>query len=205
MHLPHSGVCQWLVQSGASRSPSFSHAISISRLPSTRFFSQQPTFAHSILSSRYGPRATYHAPCIRLLGIRSFSVQSQLRDRHPSHSGDTNTLSGNTIESLLSKTHQGSKTNETSVGHADTQSLPGPLDGIRVLDLTRVLGAEVIKIENPRGGDDTRAWGPPFAQNKDPNDASPRESAYFLGVNRNKKSITVNLRSDQGRQLVHDL
>lgn len=67
------------------------------------------------------------------------------------------------------------------------------------------LGAEVIKIENPRGGDDTRAWGPPFAPNKDPKDTSPRESAYFLGVNRNKKSITVNLRSGQGRQLVHDL
>ncbi|KAG0355676.1 hypothetical protein BG005_005379 [Podila minutissima] len=217
MHPPHSGAYRWLVQSGASRSPSLSHAISISRLPSTRLFSQQPASTQSILSSQYYPRATHHAPCTRLLGIRTFSVQSQLRDRHPSHSGDTNTLSGNTIESLLSKTHQGSKTNETSVEHVDTQPLPGPLDGIRVLDLTRVLagpyctqllgdlGAEVIKIENPRGGDDTRAWGPPFAPNKDPKDTSPRESAYFLGVNRNKKSITVNLRSGQGRQLVHDL
>jgi len=63
----------------------------------------------------------------------------------------------------------------------------------------------VIKIENPCGGDDTRAWGPPFAENKDPSDTSTRESAYFLGVNRNKKSITVNLRSEQGRQLVHEL
>lgn len=144
MHPPHSGAYRWLVQSGASRSPSLSHAISISRLPSTRLFSQQPASTQSILSSQYYPRATHHAPCTRLLGIRTFSVQSQLRDRHPSHSGDTNTLSGNTIESLLSKTHQGSKTNETSVEHVDTQPLPGPLDGIRVLDLTRVLGIEIF-------------------------------------------------------------
>ncbi|ORZ22894.1 CoA-transferase family III domain-containing protein [Lobosporangium transversale] len=67
------------------------------------------------------------------------------------------------------------------------------------------LGAEVIKIENPKGGDDTRAWGPPFAKNMDPSDSTPPESAYFLGVNRNKKSITVNIRSVEGRQLIHDL
>jgi crotonobetainyl-CoA:carnitine CoA-transferase CaiB-like acyl-CoA transferase len=65
-----------------------------------------------------------------------------------------------------------------------------PLTGIRVLDLTRILagplctqylgdlGAEIIKIENPKGGDDTRAWGPPFLGT---------ESAYYLGINRNKK------------------
>ncbi|KAI8596692.1 CoA-transferase family III domain-containing protein [Dissophora ornata] len=64
--------------------------------------------------------------------------------------------------------------------------------------------AEVIKIENPRGGDDTRSWGPPFAKNVDPSDHA-QESAYFLGVNRNKKSITVNIRSAEGRQLLHDL
>ncbi|KAK3819873.1 MAG: CoA-transferase family III domain-containing protein [Benniella sp.] len=64
--------------------------------------------------------------------------------------------------------------------------------------------AEVIKIENPKGGDDTRAWGPPFAKNLDPSDPA-QESAYFLGVNRNKKSITVNLRSEEGKQLIHDL
>ncbi|KAG0202757.1 hypothetical protein BGX28_004800 [Mortierella sp. GBA30] len=103
----------------------------------------------------------------------------------------------------------------------------GPLDGYRVLDLTRVLGtraftltadepgpyctqllgdlgAEVIKIENPKGGDDTRAWGPPFAKNIDPSDTM-HESAYFLGVNRNKKSITVNLRSEEGRKVIRDL
>ncbi|GAA5814533.1 hypothetical protein MFLAVUS_008030 [Mucor flavus] len=92
-----------------------------------------------------------------------------------------------------------------------------PLEGIRVLDLTRVLagpyctmmlgdmGAEVIKIENPIGGDDTRAWGPPFASNKDATDTSPGESAYFLCVNRNKKSVTVNMKSEGGKQLIMDL
>ncbi|KAG0338620.1 hypothetical protein BG000_003666, partial [Podila horticola] len=140
MHPPHSGAYRWLVQSGASRTPCLSHAISITRLPSTRFFSQRPASPHSLLSlQQYHPRATYHASCTRLLGIRAFSIQSQLRDRHPSHGGDTNTLSGHTIESLLSKTHQGSKTHGASAGQADAQPLPGPLDGIRVLDLTRVL------------------------------------------------------------------
>jgi formyl-CoA transferase len=84
----------------------------------------------------------------------------------------------------------------------------GPLYGIRVLDLTRVLagpyctmflgdlGAEVVKIEEPGVGDDTRGWGPPFAGG---------ESAYFLCVNRNKKSVTVDLKSKQGVWLVRRL
>src|SRR6266545_8225500 len=84
----------------------------------------------------------------------------------------------------------------------------GPLDGIRVLDLTRVLagpyctmflgdlGAEVVKVEQPGVGDDTRGWGPPFAG---------RESAYFLCVNRNKKSITVDLKTDDGVDLIRRL
>ena len=84
----------------------------------------------------------------------------------------------------------------------------GPLDGIRVLDLTRVLagpyctmflgdmGAEIVKIEQPVGGDDTRNWGPPFAGG---------ESAYFLCVNRNKKSLAVDLRSAAGVRLLHRL
>ena len=78
---------------------------------------------------------------------------------------------------------------------------PGPLDGVRVLDLTRVLagpyctmflgdlGAEVVKVEQPGVGDDTRGWGPPFAGG---------ESAYFLCVNRNKKSIAIDLKSTEG-------
>ncbi len=81
----------------------------------------------------------------------------------------------------------------------------GPLDGITILDLTRVLsgpyctmmladlGARVIKIEQPGRGDDTRAWGPPFVGS---------ESAYFLSINRNKESVTINLKAEQGRELV---
>mgnify|MGYP001607972189 FL=1 len=83
-----------------------------------------------------------------------------------------------------------------------------PLDGIRILDLSRVLagpycsmtlgdfGAEIIKIENPDGGDDTRAFGPPFIEG---------ESAYFLSINRNKKSVAVNLKTEKGKQIIRDL
>lgn len=139
--------------------------------------------------------------------------------------------SNTTLEALLSKTHQERHDHSPTpvsatktTGDASTGTVggggatsQGPLDGIRVLDLTRVLagpyctqllgdlGAEVIKIENPKGGDDTRAWGPPFAKNIDPSSSTTQESAYFLGVNRNKKSITVNIRSPQGRDLIHDL
>ncbi len=83
-----------------------------------------------------------------------------------------------------------------------------PLEGIRVLDVSRVLagpfctmilgdlGAEVIKVEEPRVGDGTRAWGPPFIKG---------ESAYFLSINRNKKSITVNLKHPKGREIIYKL
>ncbi len=89
-----------------------------------------------------------------------------------------------------------------------TEGKRGPLDGIRVLDLTRVLagpyctmflgdlGAEVVKVERPEVGDDTRGWGPPFAGD---------ESAYFLSVNRNKKSLTVDLKTVQGVELLRSL
>ncbi|OAD66718.1 hypothetical protein PHYBLDRAFT_178412 [Phycomyces blakesleeanus NRRL 1555(-)] len=93
----------------------------------------------------------------------------------------------------------------------------GPLVGIRVLDLTRVLagpyctmmlgdlGAEIIKIEHPKG-DDTRAWGPPYAQSvHDLGDGVEGESAYFLCANRNKKSVTVNMKSEDGQRMLHDL
>jgi glutaryl-CoA transferase len=82
------------------------------------------------------------------------------------------------------------------------------LADIRVLDLTRVLagplctmwlgdmGADVIKVERPDGGDDTRSWGPPFAGG---------ESAYFLGVNRNKRSITIDLATDPGTTMLRRL
>ncbi len=84
----------------------------------------------------------------------------------------------------------------------------GPLHGIRVLDLSRVLagpycsmflgdlGAEVVKVEQPGTGDDTRSWGPPFQGG---------ESAYFLCVNRNKRSITLDLRTPDGIELLRRL
>jgi formyl-CoA transferase len=86
--------------------------------------------------------------------------------------------------------------------------MSSPLEGFRILDLSRVLagpyctmilgdlGAEVIKVERPGVGDDTRAWGPPFADG---------ESAYYLCANRNKKSITVNLKSAAGQDLIRQL
>jgi crotonobetainyl-CoA:carnitine CoA-transferase CaiB-like acyl-CoA transferase len=96
-----------------------------------------------------------------------------------------------------------------------TTAQPGALSGIRILDLSRVLagpwatqlladyGASVIKIERPAGGDDTRSWGPPWLQDHDQNDTT--DSAYFLSSNRNKRSITVNLATDEGAQIIRDL
>jgi crotonobetainyl-CoA:carnitine CoA-transferase CaiB-like acyl-CoA transferase len=84
----------------------------------------------------------------------------------------------------------------------------GALDGLRVLDLTRILagplctmmlgdmGADVIKIEPPGSGDDTRTWGPPFAE---------KESAYFLGINRNKRSMTLNMAMKPGQEILAKL
>ncbi|MCX8134434.1 MAG: CoA transferase [Roseococcus sp.] len=86
----------------------------------------------------------------------------------------------------------------------------GPLKGLRVLDLTRVLagptctqmlgdlGAEVIKIERPEAGDDTRGFAPPYWP-------ETRESAYFLGVNRNKRSVTLDIARPEGQEIVHRL
>ncbi|EHY53509.1 Succinate-hydroxymethylglutarate CoA-transferase [Exophiala dermatitidis] len=90
-----------------------------------------------------------------------------------------------------------------------------PLEGIRVLDMTRVLagilgdlGAEVIKIEHPTRGDDTRAWGPPFAKYKDGavvKGGRAGESAYFVGVNRNKKSVGLSFQHPEGIKILHEL
>lgn len=89
------------------------------------------------------------------------------------------------------------------------------LDGIRVLDLSRVLagpwstqilgdlGADVIKIERPGTGDDTRSWGPPFLQ--DDQGRETHEAAYYLGTNRNKRSVTCDIATSEGRQLVRAL
>ena len=93
--------------------------------------------------------------------------------------------------------------------------MPGPLSHIRVLDLSRVLaapwtgqnladlGAEVIKVERPKSGDDSRAYGPPWLKDRDGKDT--KESAYFASANRGKKSITINLSKPEGQQLVRDL
>ena len=93
--------------------------------------------------------------------------------------------------------------------------MPGPLSHIRVLDLSRVLaapwtgqnladlGAEVIKVERPKSGDDSRAYGPPWLKDRDGEET--KESAYFASANRGKKSITVNLSKPEGQQLVRDL
>jgi crotonobetainyl-CoA:carnitine CoA-transferase CaiB-like acyl-CoA transferase len=93
--------------------------------------------------------------------------------------------------------------------------MAGPLAGIRVLDLSRVLagpwagqnladlGAEVIKIERPKVGDDSRAFGPPWIKDRQGRDT--KDSAYFTSANRGKKSLTVNLQSAEGAALVREL
>ncbi len=93
--------------------------------------------------------------------------------------------------------------NKTALGH------------IRVLDLTRVLagpwcaqnladlGAEVIKVERPQVGDDTRSWGPPFLRDEEGNNTT--EAAYYLAANRGKQAITVDIASAQGQQIIREL
>ncbi len=93
--------------------------------------------------------------------------------------------------------------------------MAGPLSHIRVLDLSRVLagpwagqnladlGAEVIKIERPGAGDDSRAFGPPWVKDRAGRDT--RESAYFTSANRGKKSVTVNIAAAEGQALVREL
>ncbi|MDD9728083.1 CaiB/BaiF CoA-transferase family protein [Roseovarius sp. SK2] len=90
-----------------------------------------------------------------------------------------------------------------------------PLEGLRVLDLSRILagpscaqtlgdlGADVIKIERPDKGDDIRGWGPPFLKDRDGNDTL--ESAYFMSTNRNKRSLTIDISSQEGLEIINDL
>ena len=92
---------------------------------------------------------------------------------------------------------------------------PQSLAGVRVLDLSRVLagpwctqtladlGADVVKVERPGTGDDTRSWGPPFLKDRDGADTG--EAAYYLGTNRNKRSITVDIAKPAGQALVREL
>ena len=89
------------------------------------------------------------------------------------------------------------------------------LDGIRILDLSRVLagpwctqtladlGADVIKIERPGAGDDTRGWGPPFLKDRDGHDT--RDAAYYLGTNRNKRSVVIDLKKTEGQAALQAL
>jgi crotonobetainyl-CoA:carnitine CoA-transferase CaiB-like acyl-CoA transferase len=91
----------------------------------------------------------------------------------------------------------------------------GALSHLRVLDLSRVLagpwagqiladlGADVIKIERPGNGDDTRAWGPPFL--KDSRGENTSEAAYYLSANRNKQSVTIDFTRPEGQKLVREL
>ena len=90
-----------------------------------------------------------------------------------------------------------------------------PLENIRILDITRALagpyctmmlgdlGADVIKVERPGMGDETRGWGPPFVGK--PYGPYPGESAYFIAANRNKRSVTVNIQSDEGKEIIRKL
>lgn len=93
--------------------------------------------------------------------------------------------------------------------------MAGPLEGVRVLDLSRVLagpwasqnladlGAEVIKVERPGAGDDTRGWGPPYVEDAA---GQPTEvSAYFLSANRGKRSVTVDFTRPEGQQILRRL
>jgi crotonobetainyl-CoA:carnitine CoA-transferase CaiB-like acyl-CoA transferase len=93
--------------------------------------------------------------------------------------------------------------------------MAGALSGLRVLDLSRVLagpwaaqvfgdlGADVIKIERPGSGDETRGWGPPYLKDQDGNDTT--EAAYFLSANRNKKSVCVDFTRPEGQRIIREL
>ena len=92
--------------------------------------------------------------------------------------------------------------------------MAGPLTNIRVLDLSRILagpwasqtladlGADVIKVERPGSGDDTRVWGPPFVNGPD---GEPGDAAYFLSTNRGKRSITIDMAVPEGQNLIRRL
>lgn len=96
----------------------------------------------------------------------------------------------------------------TAPGSSPWRDRPGALNGLKVLDLTRILagpfctmilgdlGADVIKVENPSGGDDTRAWGPPFIG---------ADAAYYHAVNRNKRGVAIDLKSAEGLGIVQRL
>ncbi len=98
---------------------------------------------------------------------------------------------------------------------ANSSERPGPLAGVKVLDMSRILagpsstqllgdyGADVVKIERPGAGDDTRKWGPPYVKDADGNDTF--ESAYYLSANRNKRSVAVDIATAEGAALIKAL
>src|SRR5438067_13839135 len=93
--------------------------------------------------------------------------------------------------------------------------MPGALSGLRVLDLARIragpwagqvladLGADVVKVERPGAGDDTRGWGPPFLRDKSGRDT--RDAGYYLAVNRGKRSIALDLAVKEAQRIVRAL
>src|SRR5205085_6519883 len=103
----------------------------------------------------------------------------------------------------------------TAARGKEKSPMPGPLHGVRVLDLSRILagpwatqvladyGADVIKVEHPGTGDDTRQWGPPWLSDLDCRQTG--ESAYFLAANRGKRSIAIDLATVAGQDLVREL
>lgn len=107
-----------------------------------------------------------------------------------------------------------SSTSENPASPAN-QLKPGALSNLRVLDLTRVLagpwctqnladlGADVIKVERPGAGDDTRSWGPPYLRDGQGNNTT--EAAYYLAANRGKQAITVDISTAQGQQIIREL
>ena len=98
----------------------------------------------------------------------------------------------------------------------ESHSVHAALSGIRVLDLSRILagpwatqilsdlGAEIIKVENPDGGDDTRHWGPPFVAG-DGDKSQPGDAAYFIAANRGKASVTIDMSTIEGQQMIKAL
>ena len=98
---------------------------------------------------------------------------------------------------------------------SSSSSAPAALAGIKVLDLSRVLagpwctqlladlGADVVKVERPVAGDDTRPWGPPFLQRDD--GSSSQEASYFTACNRNKRSVTIDISTPDGQQLIRQM
>ena len=114
---------------------------------------------------------------------------------------------------MLNKTTQNMQESRTLGSNQSADK--GPLDGIKVLDLSRILagptctqllgdfGADIVKVERPGAGDDTRKWGPPYVRDEDGNNT--QESAYYLCANRNKRSVAIDIASREGAETIRKL